>query len=308
MRTRFVAAAFSFALSATSIAAPIQGMGGDKHRTDLLAAPIQKVEASPAVLETIERGSGEKSVADGLYMSGQFTYSFMGSTASITLDRINNDANNTTGTLRLALWALDYEPVRGAGITGYRLVNFSTFNPLPARNYYYDITRSAAYQRPPNGTYWVVMVLSEYNPSACPTNADGYCLEDTFVSFSQVRWGNTQPTFNYSDMWWTSTESGWGISLVQHPSNFIFATWFTYDENGNPHWYVASACELVGDYCYGTLYETTGPSFSAFFDPTRVVLRPVGTLALTFSSFGSATMRYDVKGVIRTKAITRIPF
>ena len=301
-----IAAAFSIALSLASFAGPIQGSGGEKHRVE--QAPGEKDQGPPAALETIRRANGEKSVADGLYMSGVFTYSLSGSTASITLERINNDAGNTTGTLQLSLWALDYEPVRGAGITGYRLVNFSTFNPLPAHNYYFDITRSAAYARPPNGTYWLVLVLSEYNPSACPSNSDGYCLEDTFTSFSQLRWGATQPSFNYTDMWWTATESGWGISLVQHPSNIIFGAWFTYDEQGQPHWYVVPGCEMIGDYCTGTLYETSGSPFSAPFNPAALVARPVGTLSLTFSGFGNASLRYNVRGVIRTKAITRQPF
>ena len=304
----FLVAAWSIAFSLAAHGGPIQGIGGEKQKVEMATAPGEKAQGATAAVETIVRGKGEKSVADGLYMSGQFTYNFSGSTASITLDRINNDAGNTTGTLKLSLWAMDYEPARGASITGYRLVDFSTFNPLPARNYYFDITRSAAYLRPPNGTYWVVLVLSEYNPSACPTNSDGYCLEDTFVSFSQVRWGTTQPTFNYTDMWWTSTESGWGVSLVQHASNFIFAAWFTYDEAGNPKWYVSPGCELVGDFCYGTLYETTGSPFSAPFNPNAVTARAVGTLSLTFSSFGAASMRYNVRGVIRTKSITRQPF
>lgn len=309
MRTfwKSLAAAFSLAATMTSFAAPIQGSGGERHAAESSTVPVEKSQGD-AVLGSLARASREKSVADGLYMSGVFTYNFSGTSASITLDRINNDAANTTGTLQLSLWAMDYEPVRGAGITGYRLATFSTFNPLQPRTYYYDITRSSSYLRPPNGTYWVVLVLAEYNPAGCPSNADGYCLEDTFTSFSQVRWGTSQPSFNYTDMWWTSTESGWGISLVHHTSNQIFAAWFTYDEAGNPKWYVSPGCELIGDYCYGTLYETTGSPFSATFDPNAVAARPVGTLSLTFSGFGSALMRYNVRGVIRTKSITRQPF
>jgi hypothetical protein len=309
MRTLWncIAATCLLALSLASFGGPIQGSGGEKRAVDLAAAPSEK-EGPRAALETMGRAAAEKSVADGLYMSGVFTYSFSGGSASITLDRIYNDANHSTGTLQLSLWALDYEPVRGAGITGYRLATFSTFNPLPASNYYYDITRSASYSRPPNGTYWLVLVLAEYNPSACTSNSDGYCLEDTFTSFSQVRWGAAQPSFNYTDMWWTSTESGWGISLVQHSSNVIFGAWFTYDEQGQPHWYVVPGCEMTGDYCTGTLYETNGSPFSAPFDPAAVVARPVGTLSLTFSSFGTGSLRYNVRGVIRTKTITRQPF
>ena len=308
MRTLWKVVAFLLGvLPVLAGAAPILGSGGER---DIAPAQQEKAQPGPtAALETIVGPAETKSVADGLYMSGQFTYSLRGGNASITLDRINNDSSTrTTGTLQLSLWATTYQPLRGDGITGYRLATFSTFNQLPPRNYYYDITRSAAYLAPPNGTYWLVLVLAEYNPSGCPSNSDGYCLEDTFISFSQVRWGAVQPSFNYTDLWWTSTESGWGISLVQHPSNVIFAAWFTYDEAGIPMWYVSPGCELVGDFCYGTLYETTGSPFSAPFNPAAVTARPIGTLSLAFTSQGTASMNYNVRGVIRTKSITRQPF
>lgn len=303
-----------FALLLSLLAHPsnsaITGGGGQKEPVDRSAIQVDKAtEDSAPRLETIDKASEPKSVADGLYMSGQFTYVLQGGIASITLDRINNESYSyTTGTLQLSLWATTYEPVRGAGITGYRLATFSPLGVLSPRTYFDDIARSGSYLAPPNGTYWLVLVLGEYDPASCPSNSDGYCLADTFVSFSQVRWGSAQPSFNYADMWWTSTESGWGISLVQHPSNIIFAAWFTYDDFGIPMWYVAPACLLVGDYCFGTLYETTGSPFSQPFNPSAVTVRPVGTLSLTFSSYGNASMRYNVRGVIRTKSITRQPF
>jgi len=37
------------------------------------------------------------------------------------------------------------------------------------------------------------------------------------------------PATNYSDMWYLPSESGWGISFVQHPSNNVYAVWYTYD-------------------------------------------------------------------------------
>lgn len=308
-RLMLASAAMAMLLAAVPLQGAITGGGGDRQVGE------QSGNLSPATpdvstkVEAIERANTPKSVADGLYMSGQFTYVLQGGVASITLQRVNNESfSRTTGTLQLSLWATTYEPQRGAGITGYRLATFPSLGVLPPRTYFEDIARSANYVPPPNGTYWLVLVLAEYNPAGCPSNSDGYCLEDTFTSFSQVRWGSAQPTFNYTDLWWTASESGWGISLVQHASNIIFAAWFTYDEFGIPMWYVAPACILVGDYCTGTLYETTGSPFSQPFNPALVTVRPVGTLSLTFSGYGNASMRYNVRGVIRTKAITRQPF
>ena len=286
------------------------GTGGDPQVNHLRSKQAAAAPAQPvAKEETIAPGERQKSLDDGLYMSGEFTYALQGGVASITLDQVNNDSSTrTTGTLRLSLWATTYQPARGASVTGYRLATFQSLGQLSPRTYFSNVAESSSYLAPPDGSYWLVVVLAEYNPAACPSNSDGYCLTDTYVSFSQVSWGTAQPSFNYSDLWWTSTESGWGISLLQHPSNFMFAAWFTYDEAGMPKWYVAPACRLVGDYCYGTLYETTGSPFSQPFDPAAVTVKAVGTLSLTFTSYGAGVMRYNVRGVVATKSITRQPF
>ena len=53
---------------------------------------------------------------------------------------------------------------------------------------------------------------------------------------------------NYQDLWWrkpAASESGWGINL-NHESDTIFATWFTYDLTGAPLWLVVTAVK-TGD-------------------------------------------------------------
>ena len=37
---------------------------------------------------------------------------------------------------------------------------------------------------------------------------------------------------NFQDLWWNPSESGWGVN-VAHQGDILFATLFTYDENGN---------------------------------------------------------------------------
>ena len=297
-----LACAVSFSANAT-----ISGGGGDTA-----TGPIDQkdgVTEQPSAVESTIDAVQDKTLTDGLVMQGQFTYVLQNGVSSITLDRINNDSfSRTTGTLQLSLWATTYQPARGAGITGRRLATYSPLTALAPRTFYGSISRSASYARPPDGSYWLVLVLGEFNPSACPSNPDGYCLTDSAISFTQVSFGNALPSFNYSDLWWTSTESGWGISLLHHPSNIVFGAWFTYDDTGRPKWYVAPYCPLVGDYCFGTLYETTGSPFSQPFNPSAVTVTPVGTLSLSFNSFGNGVMTYNVRGVTSTKAISRQPF
>lgn len=69
-------------------------------------------------------------------------------------------------------------------------------------------------------------------------------------------------TTDYSDLWWISTESGWGIQLVQQ-NNTIFATMFVYGPDGQPAWYSATLFYRgTNTFTWsGTLYKTTGPWF-----------------------------------------------
>jgi hypothetical protein len=52
---------------------------------------------------------------------------------------------------------------------------------------------------------------------------------------------------DYSDLWWNSQESGWGMNIVQQGS-IVFVTLFVYGPDGKPTWYVApDAQPLAGD-------------------------------------------------------------
>ena len=254
-------------------------------------------------------GAAGKTVASGLYMSGSFAYALSNGVATITLDRIANDSfTRTTGPLRLELWASGSAPARAEPFTGYRLVAFDILPPLPPRNYYYNISRSASYLSPPNGSFWLVLVLAEYVPIDC-ASADGYCEVDSFISNTRVAFGDsTQPRFNYTDMWWNPGESGWGVAFTHHPTQTAFAAWYTYSSSGFPYWYVAPDCKFVGDACTSILYETTGPPFGPTFDPAMVTPYPVGLVTFSFTSQGAGTMSYILRGTAGSKAITRQPF
>ena len=130
-----------------------------------------------------------KSVSNGLYIEGNFSYETSGSTATMRADRIRNDSSTrTTGTLRLELWATSSRPARGAAFSGYKLATGNTLSPLAPRSYYSDVVRSASYSAPPSGTYWMVLVLSEFDSVACPSS-DRFCIEDTGVFSTQQCFG-----------------------------------------------------------------------------------------------------------------------
>ncbi len=116
---------------------------------------------------------------------------------------------------------------------------------------------------------------------------------------------------NVQGLWWRApqgSENGWGVNLTQQ-GDILFATWFTYDAQGNGMWLVMSHGARTGTDTYsGTLYQTTGPAFNVAFDPARVVSTPVGTATFTFTDADNATFAYTVNGASGSKAITRQVF
>jgi hypothetical protein len=203
--------------------------------------------------------AADKTLSDGLVVTGAGYASWQGSAVTLTLDRIeNNSSTRTTGTMRLEVWATTTPPSRGQGFSGYRLNTFApSFNPLLPRTYYYDIVRSGSMSYPPDGTYWLVIVLAEFNSVSCSA-ADRYCITDSGVSSSTVTFGQPLPLITpFSGIWWNPNESGTGYSFdVQHGS--MVALIFSYQSNGSPEWYYVS----------GAL-TNNGRNFSATLDKYR---------------------------------------
>ena len=130
---------------------------------------------------------------------------------------------------------------------------------------------------------------------------------------------------SYEGLWWNSpanSESGWGLNIT-HQGNIIFATWFTYDRQGNGMWLVLPQADLqpayydpyymsmsnANDYS-GTVYSTTGPSYDSanFSAAAPVAVNAVGTATISFLSSNLGTFSYTVDGVTQMKTITRQVF
>jgi hypothetical protein len=115
---------------------------------------------------------------------------------------------------------------------------------------------------------------------------------------------------NYTDLWWRSQESGWGL-FVTHQGDNLFLVWFTYDTDGTPMWLVGSNIVKTGALTYsGPLYRTTGPPFTAApWNPASVAVMPVGTATLQFpQGAGAATFTYSVGATNGQKFIGREEF
>ena len=123
----------------------------------------------------------------------------------------------------------------------------------------------------------------------------------------QVFRTGTAPAVDYTDLWYNTAESGWGMA-ISHQSDVMFLAWYVYDATGKPFWYVAPACAVSGSSCSGALYRTTGPPLGPTFNPSQVQAFQVGSAIVSFIDANNAVLSYTVDGVSATKTITRQTF
>jgi len=121
----------------------------------------------------------------------------------------------------------------------------------------------------------------------------------------------TVPAVNYSAMWWSPLESGWGLSISQGPTNELFAVWFVYDAAGMPTWYTlesgmwtATAFRTIYS---GVIRRYTGPYFASAFDPGKVAGTTVGAGTLTFTDANNGRFDWTIADRSGFKTIARLP-
>jgi hypothetical protein len=111
---------------------------------------------------------------------------------------------------------------------------------------------------------------------------------------------------NYQGLWWASppgSQSGWGINFA-HQGDVIFATWFTYGQDGKPLWLVATLERTAAGAYSGNVVSVTGVPFSAVpWDTSKFATAIVGTMSVAFADRAHATLAYTVDGIAQTKAI-----
>lgn len=116
------------------------------------------------------------------------------------------------------------------------------------------------------------------------------------------------PASPYRGLWWNPNEDGWGMSVTQHGS-MIFVAAYTYNQAGQPTWYVMSNCPVGGTSCTGDLYEVTGGKLPTVpWSGSGLKVTSVGTGTLTFAGADSATFGFTINGVAGSKTISRQVF
>jgi len=122
----------------------------------------------------------------------------------------------------------------------------------------------------------------------------------------------TFPLTTYTGLWYTPSESGWGISLTQSPTYGLFGTWYVYDAANRPEWYTFQEGRWTSFTKWtATVYRTSGPFVgSVAFDPRLVTITPVGTVTFDFEVRPGLETRaqftYTVNGLSGRKSIERL--
>lgn len=104
---------------------------------------------------------------------------------------------------------------------------------------------------------------------------------------------------DYTDLWWTPSEAGWGMNIVQS-DNFMFLTFFIYGPDNKPTWYTADlSLDAQGAYS-GGLYATTGTYYAKPWN-TGDAIPPISVGSAQFKPSADnsyeATLTYVVNGV-----------
>jgi len=173
---------------------------------------------------------------------------------------------------------------------------FDLLPPVPISSFDVELGRF------PAGSYELVVI--EGNPGTPAINVAFAVTERHAFAFPY-----NFPIADFTDHWWNPQESGWGISIMQHPSDQLFAVWFVYNQTGQPVWYTLQPGTWTAPTIYtGPVYKTTGPYYGGPFDPRQVGIIQVGTATLSFTDSNSGTFSYTVEGVTGNKSITRLPF
>lgn len=122
-----------------------------------------------------------------------------------------------------------------------------------------------------------------------------------------------EPLADYTGIWWTPSESGWGLSLHQSRFHALFGALYVFGSDGRSRWYTLGSGQwLTSTSWRGQVFESQGPFWAApGWDPSAVRHDAVGTVEFDFSlrpGEPGARMTYRIGGTTVSETITRIRY
>lgn len=111
-----------------------------------------------------------------------------------------------------------------------------------------------------------------------------------------------------SATWWVPSESGWGLTVFDQ-GNLLAPTWFTYDVDGEPTWFIVGGAFPQADGSFrGDLVRLTGVPFDRIDGQAALTVDVVGQATLRYQSDSSLDFAYEVETVSQNKTLRRFPF
>ncbi len=100
--------------------------------------------------------------ASEVLIDGSTSYRVMDDKILLSTEKIiNKSEKSKSGTLKIKLYATEFR-YYGGPIDGYVLGEYTFSNVLDSGEYFYDTSQKVNCNRPPNGKYYMTMVLLEY--------------------------------------------------------------------------------------------------------------------------------------------------
>lgn len=152
-------------------------------------------------------------------MDGNVSYNISGNTVNLKVDRVsNNRKSGQSGTLRLELWACPTPYSGGALPAASRNLGIYQFTGvLQGSGTYANVDVNVAYTRPPDGSYYIVLFLTEYTGGS----GSGYTIRD-YRTFSNQLVISPPPANLYASV---IVKTGGGRSerdLVNEKDTFVY--------------------------------------------------------------------------------------
>jgi hypothetical protein len=115
---------------------------------------------------------------------GSASYSSLGATLTLRAARLTNQGNATSRHLRLELWAMPSPYSNGLPAGSKSLGAYAFAEPLPPGASFTDVDVDTVYTPPPAGTYFIVLLLTEFTGGNNATGT-GFTIRD-HLSFGSM--------------------------------------------------------------------------------------------------------------------------
>jgi len=220
-------------------------------------------------------------------------------TVQLHADAISNPLQTVSGPLTLELWAFD-APFTGSAQTGRATAGSAPLGTLAPGQAVMDVTVTAPFVSPPDGSYYLTIFLSEQTPTCF--SASGYChvAYGNFSGRLTFPLAGSPPPItigNYiSGNWFDPTpgQEGHGVQLEILPGDGMLAIWFVFTPDGtNQTWlYAQGAYEPTGNTVTLPTYVSLGAKFPPNFNHADDVVTQWGTLTFTFADCNNGTLNW----------------